>query len=114
MTRSRAQILLASSTIAFAMGATTYAASPEAPITAPETQLQHDDARRALQSGLVRPLEDILAEIRRNFPGEVIEIEFEQEDGRYIYEIEMIRPDGRVIEVTMDAKSMAVITVEDD
>ncbi|MDH6267026.1 putative membrane protein YkoI [Rhizobium sp. SG_E_25_P2] len=114
MTRFRAQILLASSAIALAMGATTLAANPEETPATPQTPLQHDDARRALQSGLVRPLEDILAEMRKSFPGEVIEIEFEQDDGRYIYEIEMIRPDGRVIEVKMDAKTMAVIAVEDD
>lgn len=114
MIRFRTNILLLTSAMALAMGASTLSANPEAPAKAPEAQLQHDDARRALQSGLVRPLEDILAEMRKSFPGEVIEIEFEQEDGRYIYEIEMIRSDGRVIEVTMDAKTMAVIKVEDD
>lgn len=114
MTPIRTQNLLLTSVLALAMGATTLAANPEQKLAAPETQLQHDDARRALESGLVRPLEDILAEMRKSFPGEVIEIEFEQDNGRYIYEIEMIRPDGRVIEVTMDAKTMAVIKVEDD
>lgn len=114
MTPIRTQNLLFTSVLALAMGATTLAANPEQKPAAPETQLQHDDARRALESGLVRPLEDILAEMRKSFPGEVIEIEFEQDNGRYIYEIEMIRPDGRVIEVTMDAKTMAVIKVEDD
>lgn len=114
MTPIRTQNLLLTSVLALAMGATTLAANPEQKPAAPETPLQHDDARRALESGLVRPLEDILAEMRKSFPGEVIEIEFEQDNGRYIYEIEMIRPDGRVIEVTMDAKTMAVIKVEDD
>jgi uncharacterized membrane protein YkoI len=114
MTRSRTHILLTTTALALTMGATSLAAAPEETHAAPEAQLQHDDARQALKSGLVRPLEDILAEMRKSFPGEVIEIEFEQDDGRYIYEIEMIRPDGRVIEVKMDAKTMAVIDVEDD
>jgi uncharacterized membrane protein YkoI len=113
MKRLHAPILPAFFALALAMGATASAVNSEES-SARQAPLQHDDARRALQSGLVRPLEDILAEMRKTFPGEVIEIEFEQEGGRYIYEIEMIRPDGRVIEVKMDAKTMALIEVEDD
>jgi uncharacterized membrane protein YkoI len=81
---------------------------------AADTPLQQDEARQALKSGLVLPLEEILTRIRKAFPGDVIEIEFEKDDGRFIYEIEMIRPDGRLIELKVDAGTAAVIEMGDD
>ncbi|MDO6964273.1 PepSY domain-containing protein [Rhizobium alvei] len=80
----------------------------------PSSTLLHDEARQALKSGLVLPLDQILAKIRSDFPGDIIEIEFEKDRGQYIYEIEIIRPDGRVIEVKVDAKTIEVLEVEDD
>jgi uncharacterized membrane protein YkoI len=79
-----------------------------------DTKRQHYEAQQALKSGLVRPLDDILTEIRKKFPGDIIEIEFEKEDGRYLYEIEIIKPDGQMIEVEVDAKTMEVLSVDDD
>lgn len=79
-----------------------------------DAALQQDEARQALKSGLVRPLEEILDEVRKAFPGDIIEIEFEKDDGRFIYEIEMIRPDGRMIELKVDAKTATLIELDDD
>ncbi len=74
--------------------------------------LEHEQARQALEQGLVRPLEEIIAEARKHVQGDLIEVELEREDGRYIYELEFIQPSGQVIELQLDAKSMAII--EDD
>lgn len=74
--------------------------------------LEHEEARKALEQGLVRPLEEIIAEARKHVQGDLIEVELEQEDGRYIYELEFIQPSGQIIELQLDAKSMAII--EDD
>jgi uncharacterized membrane protein YkoI len=75
---------------------------------------QHYEAREALRNGKVRPLEEIIAAVRGEISGDIIEIEFEHEDGRYIYEIEMIRPSGKVIEIKVDAATKAIIEREDD
>jgi uncharacterized membrane protein YkoI len=82
--------------------------------SAASDDMQQDEARDALKQGLIRPLEEILAEVRKTFNGDIIEIEFEKDDGKYVYEIEMIRPDGHLIEVKIDARTLAVVEVEDD
>ena len=71
--------------------------------------MEHEEARRALEQGLVRPLEDIIVEARKHVEGDLIEVELEREDGRYIYELEFIQPSGQIIELQLDAKSMAII-----
>lgn len=70
---------------------------------------QQDEARAAVKAGLIRPLEEILAEARKTIEGDIIEIEFEKDDGRFIYEIEYVRHDGQLMEMKIDAKSLAVI-----
>jgi len=74
--------------------------------------LEQEQARQALEQGLIRPLEEIIAEARKRVQGDLIEVELEREGGRYIYELEFIQPSGQVIELQLDAKSMAII--EDD
>jgi uncharacterized membrane protein YkoI len=93
-----------------------------APADQPQVQAQvevdddidHDEARRALKSGLVRPLEEILAEVKKTIEGDIIEIEFDKEGEDYIYELEIIRPDGRLVEIKVDAKTMKIREMEDD
>jgi uncharacterized membrane protein YkoI len=79
-----------------------------------DDDLQQDEARQAVKLGLVRPLEEILGKVRKDYEGDIIEIEFEKDDGIYVYEIEMIRPDGHLVEIKIDARTLAVLDVEDD
>jgi uncharacterized membrane protein YkoI len=59
-------------------------------------------------------LSEILAIVRRVEPGEVIEVELEQDHGRLAYEIEVLTPRGRVRKVTLDARTGAVLETEDE
>lgn len=68
-----------------------------------------DDARR---SGDIVPLRDVLENVRKSFRGEIVGIEFEREDDRWVYEIKMIAEDGRYIEIYVDAKSNKVLKIE--
>ena len=45
---------------------------------------------------------------------EEFEVEFEVEDGAYVYEIKILRPDGRVQEVEADAATGKILKIEDD
>jgi len=74
----------------------------------------HDDARRAYERGEAQPLSQILKRVQTVVPGEVLEVEMDREDGRLVYEIEVLQRSGRVLEVTVDARSGAVLSVEDD
>ncbi len=72
----------------------------------------HDRARIALEAGEILPLSDILASASAERPGRVIEIELERDDGRWIYELEFVSPDGQLYEMEIDAASGTVLEVE--
>lgn len=60
------------------------------------------------------PLARILALAEADTPGEVVDVELEQDDDREVYEITVLRADGRTIELTFDAASGAVLDRDDD
>ena len=72
----------------------------------------HDRARRALEAGEILPLSDILDAATAVRPGRVIEIELERDDGRWVYELELVSPQGRLYEMEIDAASGLVLDVE--
>jgi uncharacterized membrane protein YkoI len=74
----------------------------------------HERARRALEEGRARPLAEILEAVRGRLDGEVIGVEFDREDGRYVYEFKVVGSDGRLREVYVDALSAEILKVEDD
>jgi len=74
----------------------------------------HDDARRLLERGDIRPLADILARVGDDLPGRIIATEFEREDGVYVYEFYVIDGRGRVREVYVDAATARILKVEDE
>ncbi len=72
----------------------------------------HDRARRALQAGEILPLPEILAAAAAARPGRVIALELEREDGRWLYELELVTPEGRLYEMEIDAASATVLELE--
>lgn len=68
----------------------------------------HDRARKAVEAGEVLPLRTILDRVERTHPGQVIDVELEREheDGRerWIYEIKLLRSDGALIKLKVDAR----------
>jgi len=73
-----------------------------------------DRAYRALERGEVRPLAEILAAVEERLEGEIVGVEFEREDGRHVYEFEVITPAGRLLEVYVDAATGAILQREYD
>ena len=65
--------------------------------------LDQDDARRLFRSGAILPLERVLEVVRGYQPGRVIEVELDEDSRRYVYELEILAPDGRVWELEVDA-----------
>ncbi|MDX9968020.1 MAG: PepSY domain-containing protein [Hydrogenophaga sp.] len=63
----------------------------------------HEEARQALERGQVLPLRTVLDQVERSYPGQVLKVEFEHDDGRYIYEIGLLQPDGRMVRLEIDA-----------
>jgi uncharacterized membrane protein YkoI len=75
---------------------------------------EHEVVREALQRGEVLPLVKILAIANQQVPGDVIEVELEQEKVGLIYEIKILTSNGRVREVKIDARTGNVVKIEDD
>jgi len=69
----------------------------------------HEIARRAFQQGNIRSLSDILAELRSQLGGEVIEVELESKGKAYVYEFKVLTPSGRIKEFKVDAVTGKVI-----
>lgn len=69
----------------------------------------HDRARAGVQSGELLPLRTVLDTVGRDFVGRVLDVELEEEDGAAVYEIELLAPGGRKIELVYDARSGRLI-----
>lgn len=72
----------------------------------------HDRARQALEAGQVLPLPAVLERLQCEVPGQVLEVELEQEGGRWIYEIKLITPAGQLTKVKLDARTAEVLRVK--
>jgi uncharacterized membrane protein YkoI len=74
----------------------------------------HDDALRAVEMRQALPLTRIMSIAQEAVPGEIVEIELDNEDDRLIYEVKILARNGRVREVEIDARTGAVLQVEDE
>ncbi len=63
----------------------------------------HDRAREALEAGKILPLRTIIDKLDRDYPGQILEVELEYEDGQWIYEIKLLRDNGALIKLELDA-----------
>ncbi|WP_295042044.1 PepSY domain-containing protein [uncultured Paracoccus sp.] len=71
-------------------------------------------AQTAVERGEILPLVQILRQLEAEQPGTVVEVELEYEDGIRVYEVELITPDGRLIEVDMDAATGEILEIEEE
>lgn len=69
----------------------------------------HERARAALAAGEIRPLAELLGEVERRYVGRVLEAELEREDGRWIYDIKVLPPSGRLFKLRLDAATGALL-----
>ena len=72
----------------------------------------HDRARQALEQGQVLPLRTVLDRIEREYQGQALKVEFERDDGRFIYEIRLLQRDGRLVKLKVDAVDGRVLKIK--
>ena len=72
---------------------------------APSFARDHDEARRAVEAGEIRPLAEILTAVRTKLPGEVVGVKLEREAGAWMYELRVVDEKGRLFEIHVDARS---------
>ena len=90
------------------MAAVMLAIAAVLPVQAGDSRDQ-DRARHALEAGEIMPLKSILERVERDTPGQVIEVELEREDGRWIYDIKLLAAGGSIIELEIDARDGTVL-----
>ena len=70
-----------------------------------QDELRRDQVRRAVESGEIHSLADILDSLRGKLPGEVAGVEIERKGDRWRYEFRVVDSQGRLFEVYVDARS---------
>ena len=73
-----------------------------------------DEIRDLRRSGQLVSLESLIVQVRNDYPGEIIEIELDDEDGQYIYEVEVIGENGSEIELEINASTGEVLKTDID
>ena len=81
-------------------------AATAAPVADPAQQV----ARRAVQQGRYVPLERVVHDALKRHPGQLLEVELD--DG--VYEVEILRADGVVVELDYDARNGTLLKTELD
>lgn len=72
----------------------------------------HDRARQAVLAGQVLPLPAVLERLQREVPGQVLEVELEQERGVWIYELKLLTSAGQLTKVKLDARTGEVLRIK--
>jgi len=72
----------------------------------------HDRAREALQQGKILPLRSVLDIVEQSYPGQVVKVEFEEDDGEYLYEIRLLQDSGNLLKLKIDARDGRVLGVK--
>lgn len=72
----------------------------------------HELARQALEQGRVLPLRAVLEKIERDYQGQALKVEFEQDDGRFLYKIRLLQSDGRMVKLKVNAVDGKVLEIK--
>lgn len=67
-------------------------------------------ATQAVQAGEILSLRAILERLEQTQPGQVLDVEFEQQKGVWIYELKILKAGGRLQKLKIDAKTGEIIS----
>lgn len=77
--------------------------------------LDQDEALRLREQGVIQPLDRVISNALGRYPSaRLLEVELEEEDGVYVYEIELLTEDGIVRELELDARDGRILKDEED
>ena len=73
-----------------------------------------DEVLELVEQGRIAPLQQFIDDALLRYPGRFLSAELEADDGRYVYEIEVITRERVVMELEYDALSGELLEVEED
>jgi uncharacterized membrane protein YkoI len=68
----------------------------------------HDAVRIAVDKGEIRPLADIIAALRGKLPGEIVGVDIERKEGRWVYEFRVVNGKGQLFDVYVDGRTAEI------
>jgi len=71
-----------------------------------------DAARAATDSGLIRPLPEILATVERKVPGRVVDVQLDKSGKPWTYRIKVLNDQGNVVSVAANAETGQILTIQ--
>lgn len=84
-------------------------------LSATADDLSQDEALRLRESGRIMPLEHLLSLVQTRHPSsKLLEVELEEDDDIYIYEVELITSAGVVRELKINASTGQLLKDEED
>lgn len=98
----------------FLLPALLLAGAPSALADQSKHDRDHIEARTLLQRGEILPLARILKIALDSVAGDVIDVELDREKTGWQYEVKVLTSTGRVREVKLNARTGAVLEIEDD
>lgn len=78
------------------------------------SDIDQNEAQVLREQGVIMSLEEILQNVQKLKQGRIMEVELENKHGRYVYEIEIADPNGKVWELKLDASNGSLISQEQD
>lgn len=72
----------------------------------------HEQARHALEAGEILPLRTVMDQVERDYPGQIVKIEFERDDGMWLYKIKVLQSGGRLVKIKIDARDGTVLKIK--
>ncbi len=77
--------------------------------------LSQDEALRLREQGRIIPLEQVLSLVEKRHPqASLLEVELEEDDDIYIYDVELATREGLVRELEIDASTGKILKDEED
>lgn len=80
----------------------------------PDTDADMDEALKAVRRGEALPLSQLQDKVTSNFNGDIINVAVKRQGKELRYEFKVLRPDGRVTEVELNATNGKIVEVEND
>jgi uncharacterized membrane protein YkoI len=74
---------------------------------------EHEALRRAVEAGEIRRLVQILDRLRDKLPGDIVGVEAERKNGKWLYEFRTVDNMGRVFDVYVDATSGEIARIKE-
>ncbi len=74
---------------------------------------EHERARDRMLGGTIRPLGEVLTRVRSQFAGRLLDARLVKvgRGNRWVYDIKLLTPEGRVLVLTVDARTTNILRV---